>query len=330
MEIKRLANNKTGPEVEPITNVHHVAHFQRIINGYWREKNRSNKQFPGPLPISLERKDMHKLTKFPYVVSEKTNGMRFFILATKHKGNNIAIVIDRGYRINKIDIEFPDDYYDNTLLDGELVYYDNEWVYYIHDCIAWCGENMVRKKFFERYSCVVGITSTGNFKICLKNMMELNLDNLNFLLDEMEQSSRNTDGLVFTPVNLPIGTGTQYSLFKYKTVDNHTFDFRIAVSDDTLTCYISKSGNLVEFMKGDLAENEDIKEFYEKLQKLDHFENKNHIVECTYDPDEDKYEPILIRNDKLHPNGFLTVQKTYLNIKENITLDDIREIVSDR
>ena len=96
----RIGDNKTGPECELVSNAHHVAYFKRIVNGYFR--NNVNSQFPGALPVSLERRDFHKLKTYEYSVTEKTDGIRYFMLITKHKDEQIALMIDRKYNFYKL------------------------------------------------------------------------------------------------------------------------------------------------------------------------------------------------------------------------------------
>jgi hypothetical protein len=45
----------------------------------------------------------------------------------------------------------------------------------------------------------------------------------------------------------------------------------------------------------------------------------NVIIECYYK--EDRYIPFLIRDDKTFPNNIKTVEKTHLNIQEDIKLE---------
>ena len=40
----------------------------------------------------------------------------------------------------------------------------------------------------------------------------------------------NNDGIIFMPENLPVISGTQYSMLKWKPDDKHTFDFLVKES----------------------------------------------------------------------------------------------------
>ena len=72
--------------------------------------------------------------------------------------------------------------------------------------------------------------------------------------------------------------------------------------------------------------------FMKKLEELPTFKN-DCIVECEYyekyENDTHVYIPIKIRHDKIYPNSYTTVQKTILNVKENITIDELTRYLND-
>ena len=55
-----------------------------------------------------------------------------------------------------------------------------------------------------------------------------------FITDIMPKIEFPIDGLIFTPVDVPIETGTQYSLFKWKKQFDNTVDFQIKKTDKYL------------------------------------------------------------------------------------------------
>ena len=137
----------------------------------------------------------------------------------------------------------------------------------------------------------------------------------------MVQSTTNTDGLIFTPITLGVGMHTQYTLFKWKPRDRHTFDFKIVDKGDTLIAKVNEKGELTDF--AGIEKNTEVgKMFFNKLKTLKEYENGS-IVECNYNEVTECFEPVLVRTDKTHPNGIFTVDKTLLNIRENITMSEL-------
>ena len=52
------------------------------------------------------------------------------------------------------------------------------------------------------------------------------------------------------------------------------------------------------------------------------------IVECDYNTETECYEPIMVRDDKINPNSLFTVEKTNVNIEENITMEELFDLKS--
>ena len=52
---------------------------------------------------------------------------------------------------------------------------------------------------------------------------------LDYFIDNIynDPSFPQNDGLIFMPNKLPVVSGTQYSMFKWKPPNKHTFDFQI-------------------------------------------------------------------------------------------------------
>lgn len=342
-ELKRLADYKNGPPAEQVVNKHHIAYFRRIVNGFWKSKVINNNYFPGALPVSLEKRDFYKLKKYEYAVTAKTDGMRFFLLMTRHKEEPITLMVDRGfsfYKIRNFSYEEHEDFsklYDNTLFDGELIKNNSgKWTFFVYDCVCFNGENVSNEKYFNRLAYVHDFIESYNddngesedtFSINTKPILNFTAENLRILQET--QFDYSTDGLVLTPVILPVESGTQYSMFKYKDIEHHTFDFKIVVTDDEeitgdrkLTFYMTNKSELKKFMEGNTYINEDVDEFYKQLIELENYK-PSCIVECRYDMVNDKYIPIMVRTDKTHPNGQTTIQRTFVNIKENIQVDDL-------
>ena len=124
------------------------------------------------------------------------------------------------------------------------------------------------------------------------------------------------------PENLPIISGTQYSMLKWKPKNKHTFDFLLKEADIGLKAYVFHLGNLNIFANIH-AKTEQGKEFIEKSKQLDNYKNEC-IVECTFD--KNNFSPILVRTDKTHPNSLRTIERTLFNISENIQIEDFISI----
>lgn len=337
-KVTTLCNEPDGPLLVEIKEQKVVAHIKKKIVSCWT-KLKDPDNFPGPQPVSLERNEIIKLSKYPYAVCEKTDGMRYFLLSCRIDNLNLNFIIDRKFSV----FEAPGAWscassFEGTLLDGEIVRdKEGNFIYYPHDCILRGGINYSMENFKKRYEHTKEISilwrtiSTSLFSINFKKIT--NLTNLSELLKE-SSTSHAVDGLIFTPIGLPVQTGTQHSLIKWKMPDKHTFDFEVEKKGQRLDLYLFDKMSLIKF-KTLNKRTASGRRFFQALDNLEEFSLENlslkeskpptrFIVECEIvDGD---YIPIKTRPDKTRPNSVRTVQRTLQNIEENITVVELLEI----
>jgi mRNA guanylyltransferase len=334
----RLANRDSGPISFRINDEELLETLKKIILDHWQITDERD-FFPAPQPVSLERRDLSKLIEYEYLVCAKSDGMRFLLIC--YGGS--SYMVDRAFKIYKINLNFKNNElynsngpYNETLggiFDGELVANkQGKWQYVIHDCINIYGKDISKNIFPARYSEIVKLTcdywiSEGSeFRITSKQFFPFRqLGLLNRLIQE-DKLDHKTDGIICTPKNKKVGSHTQYDLFKWKPRHLHTFDFKIIKNQEGITAYVNKNGVHVPYASAPIGSQEE-KLFIEGLNKnCSEFVNGN-IVECDYNDVSDIYTPIKLRLDKSHPNSFFTVKKTLCNIKENISMEELIEMI---
>jgi hypothetical protein len=69
----------------------HLVHF---LHTTWNSSNKN--YFPGPQPISIERKHFGILNRNTYVVCEKTDGIRHALLAVMYEDKKMCVLVDRS------------------------------------------------------------------------------------------------------------------------------------------------------------------------------------------------------------------------------------------
>ena len=89
------------------------------IHKVWGSKD----YFPGPQPISIERKHFPILKGGEYVVCEKTDGERHMLVALMYEGKKKCLLVNRSFRMFEVPINLKKSAYEGTILDGEL--YEN-------------------------------------------------------------------------------------------------------------------------------------------------------------------------------------------------------------
>lgn len=301
--------------IDNITDENLSREIKSLILGFWN--NRSNDYFPAPLPVSIEIFNFKTLMKFTYLISVKSDGIRYLML----NHNNNVYFIDRTFKIYSSNLKFKEGI-KTMLFDGELVVcLDGQQKYIVHDCVCIDNRNISQDFFDSRYESMltgVNMYMENNEDVEVKKFFSFN--KIQELEDYIRTLNHKTDGFILTPLNMPIGTGTQYSLFKWKPRESHTFDFRVIETNTSIETYVFKNNKDLLFASIEKSDPLSLP-FIEKLRKLN-FKSPS-IVECSYDSEKDTFEPIMIRNDKANPNSFTTVEKTFLNIKENITREEL-------
>ena len=93
-----------------------IDQIKQFIKMKWGSDNVD--RFPGPQPISIEKKHITLLSKNDYLVCEKTDGVRHFLICfTDCQNRKICALVNRSFDYTLYPLTVPRD----TLLDGELL-----------------------------------------------------------------------------------------------------------------------------------------------------------------------------------------------------------------
>ena len=326
---------ESSPVTDKVTNPSLIRELKICVLSFWPE--RKNDFFPGPLPVSLERKNFYKLKQFPYLVCVKSDGLRFLLL----RFNKIVYFVDRSFTFYKVNIKFDSDSDSNEslefMLDGELIKTkDGKWSYIAHDCISIYGKDISSSNFDQRYEAVLTIVNDifiaegSDIKLAVKEFYKFSeIDKLMSLINS-DKINHNIDGLIFTPVTLGIGTQTQYTLFKWKTRVNHTFDLKIVDNVDLARYDAYYQGQNEQIFASVDKNTKDGIHFTKLLKQRCPTFKSGSIVELSFNDELNCFEPLIIRTDKSHPNSLFTIDKTLKNIEENITLDEIVNVIKNK
>ena len=260
-------------------------------------------RFPGPQPVSIERRHFCLLKRQPYLVCEKTDGVRHLLLSTSE---GLVALVNRAFHTEIVKIKVPKD----TLLDGELVKSKaGKMLFMVYDAVRVKGEDLTRlpldKRLEKAKAAIRSIIKTVSapFEIRVKSMWALGSPTPD--LNSFEYA---TDGLVFTPINEPIRTGTHETMFKWKPRERITIDFCL------------KNG--VELFVQDRGEPYKEAELHLQNKRPDFPDGT--IVECGYG--ELGWFVEKIRTDKTHANNRRTYFRTIVNIRENIAITEFQDL----
>lgn len=304
--------------------------LKKIVLDAWGSTD-PHEYFPAPQPVSLRRSDLYKLTRYDYLVCAKSDGTR--VLIVSYSNNNY--ICDRMFQFYKTNVKFNTQPVQGTnvsaILDGELIRNKHGVMHCIvHDIIVFNDKNLFHDSFPSRYSYADKLLNpecytpkpTDDFTIIKKKFFSFSdLDTLDSMIMH-GKIDYNVDGIIFISKYKSIGIYTQYTMFKWKPRELHTVDFKVIVDAQGVTAHAGKANTYVPFATAPLDSDSEKMFVGELAKNCPGFKNGD-IVECKYDIINDIFTPVKLRKDKSHPNSLNTVNKTLMNIKEDITMKEL-------
>jgi len=220
-------------------------------------------------------------------------------------GSKDSYLVNRNFETKTVSFAgFPKD----TILDGELVTTkDKRELFMVHDAMRVKGVDLMSEPLSTRLGFAIAAVKNiiksrkDAFEIRVKTMIPLSDISSLPALDSFEYE---TDGIVMTPVNEPVRTGTHETMFKWKPHHRITVDFQIKNGNEL---WVQDRGQ--PFFEANLHTQNarpDIK--------------NGTIVECGYG--ELGWFVEKVRTDKNYPNNRRTYYNTCTNLRENIELSE--------
>lgn len=284
-------------------------------------------KFPGPNPISLERKDLEKLRQKQYYACEKTDGVRHAFFACTYKGHNLAVVLDRRLSMWLLPLRgLPRAAFQGTLLDGEIALNTRNsteqdaawWQFLVFDAVWVSGVPVFTLRFRERIDAARRVVAAyaespdDVLKLRVKTFVDMaapgSADALRAHL-AMAAGFFACDGIVFTPDD-DVTYGRHMDMFKFKDASKHTVDFLVLDAAGALGVWDPAA-------KTHVTVGRVLKTARDRLPP------RGAVVECALRCSRSKtWTVVMQRLDKNEANDMLTFQKTLVNIRENLSFDD--------
>jgi hypothetical protein len=255
-------------------------------------------------PVSMTRTDMATLRSREYVVGDKTDGVRQFLLLGTHPGGGggggsmYTCVIDRkctvtmlpSVRVKNLKL------YQGTLIDGEFIAETATFVAF--DIVAVCGMQAWKAPHTKRMGALHAVLpsiQTDGWTIVPKAW---------YPLSAMHRIP-GLEGLIFVPVQESMRPGKCDTLFKWKAV--HTIDF---VLDDG-QLYVFDKGHPVRVSPREFVLHDHHPEATTKGAV---------VIECRLEPHQPSWRVhiVKVRTDKSTPNDIKTLHATMRNVLEAI------------
>ena len=285
-----------------------------FMEHHWNTKGKGI--FPGSQPISIEYRHFDILKSSPYVVCEKTDGVRFMMLAFMFNNKKKTMFVNRALEMFDCPLNFRKLVYDGTIVEGEM--YGDTFMMY--DMLMSCGkiigdqDFLTRLDHMEKFKKMLMSLKYDPVKLALKTF-HLMSDFEEFMDKYLPTVQQEIDGLIFTPINDTVKTGTHETMFKWKPRDKNTIDFQLKRRGDVWRLHVQERGKLV-------FESE-LRDEWVPL-KAREWLKEDAIIECQYMFQDSPmwWKPVALRSDKTFPNSRRTFYRTLVNIREDIAMVD--------
>nr|CDS26286.1 mrna capping enzyme [Hymenolepis microstoma] len=327
-------------------------------------------RFKGSQPVSMTRQNVALIADNPYMASYKSDGTRYLMLIL---GPGRVFLIDRGNFVYKVGcLEFPsylwvsgaleeigkgtrpsdfntatDGHLVNTLVDGELVKFDNTpdrpFKFLIFDAIVILGQPIGRAPFEKRWEWIEKYVVFPRNMAGHKNLVDFGKQTFSVRrkpffpinkVDDLIKLTRQdleheTDGLIFQPCGPHdyYVLGTCKKTLKWKPPELNTIDFLCRIRYHTAIGEVSHH-------VGDLFLGGDYKVPAAKLSRVTSKEMAydGKIVECAVDSTVPGggWKVLRVRTDKTEPNHQSVGLRIMDSIKYPVNAPDVLRYVNAR
>lgn len=160
----------------------------------------------------LDETNIKHLSRVPHLISLRTNGNRYYIYFTKYNDIEIIYFIDMkihtGYEKPRIILArglFNVSLFSNTLIEGEMVKTNDNWIFIINDIIAYEGKKLDNLILPERLKIIYHLldekyTMDKTVDVCqylVKSYYNLNKNGLNEIIEMSKKLNYTCRGIYF-------------------------------------------------------------------------------------------------------------------------------------
>ncbi|CAK4081691.1 unnamed protein product [Aphanomyces euteiches] len=319
-------------------------------------------KFPGTMPVGFARWHIPAVREREYYCSEKTDGVRYFLVATANR----VILVDRSNlpftapgMDTFIDLVVTTDILpDGTVLDGEYVLHQKHqrFIFMAFDIVAkgpLPSDACVRKPFHDRLNDLfkflsdegpychglraMGLHNDAVITILRKRWVAVKeIRNLFRLIKEMKLANSKervrvyrddkrehfTDGVVFCPGQAPYVSFSHNEYLKWKWGDLITIDFLAELRDGSVRYSCTGPGN--KMIELDQIVVVDPKDGPRIQSLLQRSPSGQAILEFAFNADAGLWQFKLERPDKDTPNYIRTVLGSLINMAEAISEEELQ------
>ncbi len=347
MEVVPISTRPLIPSFSKITKESEKKKYWNKLIKDWELPSHIN-HFPGSHPISIERKDLKflKENETNFLISLKSDGIRYIMYMTFRPETEIpvCILIDRSKNMYEIEVWASEEFYEGTILDGELVWNlpnENSTTYLVFDILLLKGKSLKKKKYKERLTIIDAIIYNNSLNkknediereieendqiVSMNNLYSLSISSKKFtqlsmigkLWNDRVSYCFRQDGLILNRSD---------EEYKLGAADNTIFKWKPSYSIDVV---IKKESVYVNAPKTE--ELQELKKILNrKIRVLDSKINykEDDIVECDVQVQGETFLlfPMRVRLDKKFPNTLKTVVSSCESVIDKVTIETLVDL----
>jgi len=303
---------------------------------------------PATQPVSLERDHFARLRSVDYVVSDKSDGVRYVLYLAQAGGQELAVLVDRKLKLYQVPVAAARKHFRGSIFDGELVNVRGTHVFLVFDAVAHKGSNAIaRQPLTKRLELIravfdldgVSVSSPEEaaeqaklgkvvcggsaYGLSFRPKPCFQLQQLDTLLRRLPLLPYAVDGLIFTPQEDRVVVGTHETMFKLKW--KHSIDVEVGAGGALLVGLGGAPETAVQRVP---LSSLSIAFEYEPELAAALPALQGRIVELALTSDAGALRLSLLaqRPDKAHPNTASTVLRTVKNVREDITPQELLQL----
>jgi hypothetical protein len=292
-------------------------------------------------PSSIMLADLHQLSRQPYWVGPKTDGVRRFVLLGRMESGTMeqyALTVDRSYVMRRVRLETPLDasFYQGTLLDAELVRPAGPGdppTLVLFDTVAYKGYRYTGQKHTRRVRPLREFADQARLagvRLRVKDWVPLR-DSVELWNRLRRASDLPTDGLILCPQFGFLKPGRHRTMYKWKPASHHTIDFILtrrkrATEDTPPTLLLSDRGRMVPATSvfPDITLDTDDEAGRAAASQIPC------VVEGLLHPETSRLRVVRVRRDKLTANDVSVARLTRQNQVEGIRVENLARYAAAR
>ena len=314
--------------------------------------------FPGAQPVNMCKRNVPDVQRGSYFIAEKTDGVRYLMLAVPGPSGNTCVLVDRSMNVFRVagGTFLAEVLGSGTILDGELVHNRTmvKAIFVAFDILRHRERNVMPLGFLERLTALrenvmaayfdqmrnAGAAQEGHLMLVMKSfyprkkIMDLfrhvHVEGRHRIFKhEARTLHHKTDGIIFQP-NSPYTVGTDTALLKWKWADLASVDLRVYPATDTGGgigggCNVrlcSEAGNQGEEV--DLSKSVHLSAHDRARLVADMGGSRSVIAEVALDPGSGLWVYMGLRPDKDRPNFITTVISTMVEVAEGLSEEELK------